>query len=112
MAVDHYVKASRFLDPIVILAAQEYAKRHAKLEARTVAEAVTEFLAFKKEQNKSPRHIQTLKGHLTKLKASLVMNIATVTTQDLSMFLANLKADKKPVSARRRQLPWIDRRSI
>ncbi|HEY5913486.1 MAG TPA: site-specific integrase [Verrucomicrobiae bacterium] len=106
VAATHFAKAVEILgSDLVVLAAQEYAKRHEKITPRLVSETVDEFLEEKERQKKSARHVQTLDSHLTRFKGSFAAtNIASVTASELDLFLDNLTAGSppKPVSARTR----------
>lgn len=67
----HYAQAVRILgNDLVIEAAREYARRHpVKLPPIKIADLVTDFLAEKKKQERSDRHLETLKSHCTRFGA-------------------------------------------
>jgi integrase len=104
VAASHYAKAVAILgSDLVIVAAQEYAKRRAgQVADKLVMEAVDEMLAEKEKLKRSDRHIQTLASHLKRFGDSVVMNIASVTGADIEQFLAGLKTGDRPVAPRTR----------
>ena len=76
----------------VIEAAQEWAKRHLhKIKPCTVKAAVKEFLEEKERQNKSKRHLETLKSHCNRFAGGILMNMTAVTAADINGFLDRLK---------------------
>jgi len=76
---------------LVIEAARDYARRHpAKLPLIKVADLVTEFLGEKKKQERSERHVETLKSHCTRFGAAINMSIGNVTAADVDLFLDGL----------------------
>jgi integrase len=89
----HYAQAVRILgNDLVIEAAREYGRRHpVKLPPIKVADLVTEFLAEKEKQERSDRHVETLKSHCTRFGAKVSMNIGSVTAADVDLFLDGLE---------------------
>ena len=89
----HYMEAVKILgNDLVIEAAREYAKRHpVKLPPIKIADLVTEFLEEKKKQGRSERHLETLKSHCKRFGDAVCMNIGSVTTADVDLFLNGLE---------------------
>jgi integrase len=89
----HYTEAVKILgSDLVIEAAREYAKRHpAKLPLITISDLVTEFLAEKKKQGRSDRHLETLKSHCKRFGDAVRMNVGSVTAPDIDLFLDSLE---------------------
>jgi len=99
VAARHFAKAVEILgSDLVVLAAEEYARRHRQIEPRTVSETVKEFLAEKGRQNKSARHLETLTSHLERFADSMAMSIGGVTSGEINLFLDSLKAGDPPVT--------------
>ena len=93
LAVRHYAEAVRLLgSDLVVEAARDYIKRHmTRIEPKLVSDAVAEFLREKKDQKRSERHIGTLRSHLNRFAGAMVgVKMASVTTDDLELFLNNL----------------------
>lgn len=65
-----YAEAVKILgSDLVIEAARGYTKRHPdKLPLKTVSDLVTEFLAEKRKQGRSDRHLETLKSHCKRVR--------------------------------------------
>jgi integrase len=89
----HYAEAVKILgSDLVIEAAREYAKRHpTKLPPIKVADLVTEFLAEKKKQGRSERHLETLKSHCKRFGEAICMTVGSVTAPDVDLFLEDLE---------------------
>ena len=89
----HYAEAVKVLgSDLVIEAAREYTKRHPnKLPPIKVADLVAEFLAEKKKQGRSARHLETLKSHCKRFGDSVCMNIGNVSAPDVDLFLDGLE---------------------
>jgi integrase len=89
----HYAEAVKILgSDLVIEAAREYAKRHpTKLPLIKVPDLVTEFLAEKKKQGRSDRHLETLKSHCKRFGDAVYMNVGSVTAPDIDLFLDGLE---------------------
>jgi integrase len=104
-AVRHYAESFKIAGTdVVIPATQEYKRRHMdKVQSRLVSEVVKEMLDEKIRANKSTRHIETLRSHCGKFGAAMAMNLASVSADDINLFLDTLKKkNKQGVSARTR----------
>src|SRR5262249_23209257 len=76
-----YAKAFEIVGgDFVILAAQEYAKRHLnKIQPRTVSQAVDDMIAEKEQGKRSSVHIVRLRIHLDRFAHAMPQPIASVT---------------------------------
>lgn len=104
-AVSHYAQSYKIAGAdVVIPATQEYKRRHLdKVQTCLVSEAVKEMLNEKVRANKSTRHVETLRAHCNKFAAAMAMNMASVSADDINLFLDTLKKkNKQGVSARTR----------
>lgn len=105
VCAQHFAKAFEILgSDLVIAAAQDYKRRHLdKVQDRLVSEAVKELLDEKTKANKSTRHLETLRSHCNKFAAAMAMNMASVTVDEINLFLDTLKKkNKQDVSPRYR----------
>jgi hypothetical protein len=93
VAARHYAEAVKILgSDLVIDAAREYAKRHpVKMPLKLVADVVAEFIAEKEKQARSVRYLETLRSHCKRFADAICMNISSVTTAEIDLFLDNLK---------------------
>ncbi|HEY5915421.1 MAG TPA: tyrosine-type recombinase/integrase [Verrucomicrobiae bacterium] len=110
----HFAEAVKILgSDLVVLAAQEYANRHRKLQARTVSEAVEEFITEKERRLQagtlSDVHVRRLASRLRAFAGAVSMNIASVTAEDINKFLDDLRvSDDGPVVSTRTRDNWAD----
>jgi len=103
VAVKHYAKAVEILGAdLVVMAAQEYAKRHLNTKTLLVSDAVKEFIAEKERQKRTDTHVQRLTSRLTRFAESINQDVASVTAADIDLFLDGLKSGLCPVVARTR----------
>jgi len=92
VAIEEYVEARQHAGAGLIAAAKEHGRRHAIATVRkSVAEAVNEILAAKKQDGMSVRYLQSLRSHLNRFAEHFRMNIATVTAAQIEDWLRRSK---------------------
>lgn len=102
-AATHFAKAFEILGAdLIIVAAQEYKKRNAKIKPQLVSEVVDEFIADKERRKRSAIHVQHLESQLSRFAGSALQNIATVTASEIDAFLDSLQTGKHPIGPRTR----------
>ncbi|MCO5053407.1 MAG: tyrosine-type recombinase/integrase [Verrucomicrobiae bacterium] len=89
---------------LILEAAKEYARRHAKRTPRTVAEVAAEWLALQTQRGKSQRYLEDLRTRLPYISKAFALDVARVTTGDLQRWLDSMKAAPRTVKNYRAML--------
>ncbi|EEF63304.1 tyrosine-type recombinase/integrase [Pedosphaera parvula] len=93
-AVMEFVEALRARDGVPVSmpeAVRYYVKRHpSKLQVKTVAEAVDDFIKAKTDARRSERHVQDLSHRLGKFKDAFHCNLTMVTEPEIQLFLGKM----------------------
>lgn len=103
LAAAHFAQAWRILGgDKIVAAAEDYQKRHAAIVAcKTVPEVVDEYINSRREKDRSPKTIKDLESRCGKFAEDFKVDIASVTTADVSTWL-----DKLPDISERTRLNY------